>query len=135
MRYYIDLIIGMIGASVAYLLGGWNTMIQTLLLFMVLDYLTGVIAAGVFHKSTKSASGALSSKAGFKGLAKKMVILIVVCLAYHIDIMLKLNNALYSIVVIAYIANEAISILENAIAMGIPIPKKLEEAIETMKGD
>ena len=135
MRYYIDLIIGIIGASVSYLLGGWNTMIQTLLLFMILDYLTGIIAAGVFHKSNKTDSGALSSKAGFKGLAKKMVILIIICLAYHIDIMLNLNNTLYSIVVIAYISNEAISILENAIAMGIPIPKKLEEAIETMKGD
>ena len=135
MRFYIDIIIGMIGAIVSYLLGGWNTMIQTLLLFMVLDYLTGLIAAGVFHKSSKTASGSLSSKAGFKGIAKKMVILIVICLAYHIDTMLKLNNTLYSIVVIAYIANEAISILENAIAMGIPIPKKLEEAIETMKGD
>ena len=63
-----------------------------------------------------------------------MVILIVICLAYHIDIMLNLNNTLYSIVVIAYIANESISILENAIAMNIPIPKKLEEAIESMKG-
>ena len=134
MRYYLDLIIGMIGSCLTYLVGGWNTMIQTLLLFMVLDYITGIIAAGVFHKSSKTASGALSSKAGFKGLAKKMVILIVICLAYHIDIILNLNNTLYSIVVIAYIANESISILENAIAMNIPIPKKLEEAIESMKG-
>ena len=109
-------------------------MIQTLLLFMILDYLTGIIVAGVFHKSSKSASGALSSKAGFKGLAKKIVILIVICLAYRIDIMLNLDNTLYSIVVIAYITNESISILENAMAMGIPIPKKLEEAIENMKG-
>ncbi len=134
MRYYLDLIIGMIGSCLTYLVGGWNAMIQTLLLFMVLDYITGIIAAGVFHKSSKTSSGALSSKAGFKGLAKKMVILIVICLAYHIDIILNLNNALYSIVVIAYIANESISILENAIAMNIPIPKKLEEAIESMKG-
>ena len=134
MRYYLDLIIGMIGSCLTYLVGGWNNMIQTLLLFMVLDYITGIIAAGVFHKSSKTSTGALSSKAGFKGLAKKMVILIVICLAYHIDIMLNLNNTLYSIVVIAYIANESISILENAIAMNIPIPKKLEEAIERMKG-
>ena len=134
MRYYVDLIIGIIGSFISYLFGGWNTMIQTLLLFMILDYLTGIIVAGVFHKSSKSASGALSSKAGFKGLAKKIVILIVICLTYRIDIMLNLNNTLYSIVVIAYITNESISILENAIAMGIPIPKKLEEAIENMKG-
>lgn len=134
MRYYVDLIIGIIGSFISYLFGGWNTMIQTLLLFMILDYLTGIIVAGVFHKSSKSASGALSSKAGFKGLAKKIVILIVICLSYRIDIMLNLNNTLYSIVVIAYIANESISILENAIAMGIPVPKKLEEAIENMKG-
>ena len=134
MRYYVDLIIGIIGSFISYLFGGWNTMIQTLLLFMVLDYLTGIIVAGVFHKSSKSASGALSSKAGFKGLAKKIVILIVICLTYRIDIMLNFNNTLYSIVVIAYITNESISILENAIAMGIPVPKKLEEAIENMKG-
>ena len=134
MRYYVDLIIGIIGSFISYLFGGWNTMIQTLLLFMALDYLTGIIVAGVFHKSSKSASGALSSKAGFKGLAKKIVILIVICLTYRIDIMLNLNNTLYSIVVIAYITNESISILENAMAMGIPIPKKLEEAIENMKG-
>ena len=134
MRYYVDLIIGIIGSFISYLFGGWNTMIQTLLLFMVLDYLTGIIVAGVFHKSSKSASGALSSKAGFKGLAKKIVILIVICLTYRIDIMLNLNNTLYSIVVIAYITNESISILENAMAMGIPVPKNLEEAIENMKG-
>lgn len=134
MRYYVDLIIGIIGSFISYLFGGWNTMIQTLLLFMVLDYLTGIIVAGVFHKSSKSASGALSSKAGFKGLAKKIVILIIICLTYRIDIMLNLNNTLYSIVVIAYITNESISILENAMAMGIPVPKKLEEAIENMKG-
>ena len=94
MRYYVDLIIGLIGSFISYLFGGWNTMIQTLLLFMVLDYITGVIAAGVFHKSSKTTNGALSSKAGFKGLAKKMVILIVICLAYHIDIILNLNNTL-----------------------------------------
>lgn len=134
MRYYVDLIIGIIGSFISYLFGGWNTMIQTLLLFMVLDYLTGIIVAGIFHKSSKSASGALSSKAGFKGLAKKIVILIIICLTYRIDIMLNLNNTLYSIVVIAYITNESISILENAMAMGIPVPKKLEEAIENMKG-
>ena len=69
MRYYVDLIIGIIGSFISYLFGGWNTMIQTLLLFMILDYLTGIIVAGVFHKSSKSASGALSSKAGLKGLA------------------------------------------------------------------
>lgn len=134
MRYYFDLIIGIIGSFISYLFGGWGTMIQTLLLFMVLDYLTGVIVAGVFHKSSKSASGALSSKAGFKGLAKKIVILIVISLTYRIDIMLNLDNTLYSIVVISYITNESISILENAKAMGIPLPKKLEEAIENMKG-
>lgn len=135
MRHCFDVVIGMIGSCLVYLLGGWTMLIQTLLLFMVLDYLTGIIAAGVFHKSNKSKSGALSSKAGFKGLFKKVVMLIIVVIANRIDILMGFDGILYNMIVIAYIANEAISILENAIAMGIPIPKKLEEAIDTMKGD
>lgn len=135
MRASFDLAIGALGSALMYLLGGWDLMIQTLILFMILDYISGIIAAAVFHKSNKSTSGALSSKAGFIGLCKKFMILVVVALTYRIDILLHLKEMLYNVIVIAYIANEAISILENAIAMGIPIPKKLEEAIESMKGD
>lgn len=135
MRYYLDMLVGLLGSAGVYLFGGWNTAMQTLILMMIIDYITGLITAGVFKKSKKSKSGSLSSKAGLKGLCKKVGVLLLIVVAYRMDIILNLETLLYNAVVIGFIANEAISILENCTSMGIPIPKKLEDALETMKGD
>lgn len=73
---------GVIGGFIAAILGGWDTGLQTLVIFMCIDYITGLIVAGIFHNSTKTENGALESKAGFKGICKKAVILLIVLMAY-----------------------------------------------------
>lgn len=128
----ITTIIGMIGAAVAALLGGWDTALQTLIGFMAVDYITGFIVAAVFHKSTKTEGGALSSAAGLRGLFKKGGMLLLVYVACRLDL---LTGTAYmrDAVVIALVANETISITENLGLMGVPIPGIVTTAIETLK--
>ena len=122
---------GMVGGFIAALLGGWDTGLQTLMILMCVDYLTGLIVAGVFHKSTKTENGALESKAGFKGLCRKAVILLIVLMALRFD-MLTHVNYIKDAVIIGFISNEAISIVENAGLMGIPMPSQIKRAIEIL---
>lgn len=124
--------IGALGAFISSMYGGWSGAMTTLIIFMAIDYLTGIIVAGVFQKSSKTESGALESRAGFKGLCRKGVILLVVLVAARLDIVLH-TNYLRDAVVIAFVANETLSIIENAGLMGIPIPNILSKAIELLK--
>lgn len=126
--------VGTIGAVAVKLMGGWNGALTTLLVFMAADYISGIILAGVFKKSPKTASGALQSYAGFKGLARKGITLIIVMLAFRLD-MITGQNFIASGVIIAFITNEAISITENAALMGVPMPKVLVKAIDVLKSD
>lgn len=125
-------ILGVIGGFIASLFGGWSAALTTLIIFMVIDYITGLVVAGVFHKSQKSDSGMLSSSAGWKGLCKKGMTLVVVFIAYQID---KIAGTAFvkDAVIIAYIITELISITENAGLMGVPIPKVITKAIEVLK--
>jgi len=123
---------GAIGSLVAVLFGGWNMSLQTLIAFMAVDYVTGLIVAGVFHNSTKTDTGALESKAGFKGLCRKCMALVFVAIAYRLDVLLSINY-LKDAVCIGYIANELISITENAGLMGVPIPQPIINAIDILK--
>ena len=107
--------------------------LQTLITFMAADYITGLIVAGVFKKSTKTANGALESKAGWKGLCRKGTTLLIVLVATHVDKIAGTDGLIRNAVVIGYIANEAISIIENAGLMGLPIPQKLKNAITVLK--
>lgn len=136
MKNIICASVGAVGSCIVSLLGGWDSLLITLLAFMVIDYITGLVVAGVFHKSKKSNSGALESKAGFKGLLKKCVILLFVVIANRLDIILEADY-FRNCICIAYISNELISIVENAGLMGIPIPQKIKQAIDilTEKGD
>ena len=77
--------VGLIGGAVAAAFGGWNAAMMTLIALMAVDYLTGLMVAGIFHKSPKSESGALESKAGWKGLCRKGVTLLVVLVAAQLD--------------------------------------------------
>ena len=131
MKQSILTIIGAIGAFVSSIFGGWDAGLTTLVIFMVMDYLTGLIVAGVFHKSGKTENGALSSKAGLQGIAKKIMMLLMVLVAVRIDIMTG-TDYVRDAVIIALCGNELISIIENAGLMGVPIPKKLQEAIEVL---
>jgi len=123
---------GAVGASIASIFGGWDDAVLTLLIFMLVDYLTGLIVAAVFHNSPKTDSGALESKAGLKGLFRKGGVLLVVLIAARLDIMIG-TNFVRDAVVIAFVVNEAISIIENLGLMGVPIPKVIINAIEVLK--
>ena len=124
--------IGTVGSIVASFFGGWTASLSTLLIFMLIDYVTGLIVAGVFHKSKKTDSGALESRAGFKGLCKKCMVLLLVLVGHRLDIAIG-TTYIRDAVCIAFVANETISIIENAGLMGIKIPVTLENAIDVLK--
>ena len=123
-----------VGAAIASLFGGWNGAMTTLVILMLIDYLTGIIVAGVFHNSPKCSGGALSSAVGFKGICRKFVILLIVVVACRVDLLLD-TNIIRDATCIGFCANELVSITENAGLMGIPLPRKLVEAIEVLRGD
>ena len=123
-----------VGAAIASLFGGWNGAMTTLVILMLIDYITGIIVAGVFHASPKSSGGALSSAVGFKGICRKFVILLIVVVACRVDLLLD-TNIIRDASCIGFCANELVSITENAGLMGIPLPRKLVEAIEVLRGD
>ena len=132
MRNTISAFVGVIGSAITYLMEGWDLALQTLLIFMAVDYITGLIVAGVFKKSPKTKNGGLSSLIGWKGLCRKGMALIIVLIACRLD-MLVGTDFIRDAVVIAYCTNEAISIIENAGIMGVPIPKPITNAIEALK--
>lgn len=124
--------IGTIGGGIAALFGGWTSAMTTLIIFMVIDYATGIIVAGIFHRSGKSKSGALESRAGFKGLCRKGMILLILLVACRLDLMLG-TGYIKDCVCIAFVVNETLSIIENAGLMGVPIPQVLIKAIDVLK--
>jgi len=127
---------GAFGGWLAAIFGGWDFALQTMLLFMGLDLLTGWIVAAVFKKSPKSECGALKSRVGLKGLATKGGLFVLVIVAHHLDVLAEMeivrNAAIFAIV-----ANETVSIIENVGLMGVDIPAPLAKAIDIlkMKGD
>jgi len=132
MKNILSTYIGILGSIIASLLGGWDMALQTLIIFMTIDYVTGLMVAGIFNKSTKTKHGALESVAGWKGLCRKGVALLIVLIACRLDLLTG-ANLIRDAVVIAYCTNEAISIIENAGLMGVPIPTRLTKAIEALK--
>lgn len=123
---------GAAGAFFASAFGGFDKGLITLLLFMGIDYFTGLVVAGVFKNSKKSPNGSLESHAGWKGLFRKGTTLTMVLVAHQLDLVMG-TNFVRDAVVIAYIANESISIVENAGLMGVPIPLQIKKAIDVLK--
>lgn len=124
--------LGVIGSAVAAFFGGWDAGLATLMIFMALDYVSGLIVAGVFHKSNKTDTGSLESKAGWKGLCRKCMTLLFVLVAYRIDLVIG-TDYIRDAVIIAFIANELISLVENAGLMGLPMPKVITKAIDILQ--
>ena len=124
--------IGVVGSFIASLFGGWTASLTTLLIFMLIDYVSGLVVAGVFHNSPKTSTGALESRAGFKGLTRKFMILLFVLIGYRLDIAVG-TTYIRDAVCIAFIANELLSIVENAGLMGVPIPAVITNAIDILK--
>ena len=127
-------LVGAIGGFVAMAFGGWSDALITLIVFMALDYVTGLIVAGIFKKSKKSENGALESRAGFKGLCRKGVALMIVLVAVRLDIIMH-TTYIKEAVIIAFVVNESISIIENAGLMGIPIPPVIAKAIDVLRNE
>ena len=132
IKIWITSAVGAVGAGISTAFGGWTSAMTTLLIFMAIDYITGLMVAGVFKRSKKTKNGALESRAGFKGLCRKGVMLLVVLVACRLDIELH-TTYIRDAVCIAFIANETISIIENSGLMGVPIPKAITKAIELLK--
>lgn len=122
---------GAIGGVIASLFGGWDAGLATLVMFMAIDYVSGLVVAGVFHNSKKTTSGALESKAGWKGLCRKGMSLLFVLIAYRLDLAIG-SNYIRDAVIIGFIVNETISIVENAGLMGVPLPEVINKAIDIL---
>lgn len=125
-------VLGIVGSVIAKYLGGWDAALQTLISFMAVDYFTGLLVAAVFHKSEKTENGRLESRAGFKGLCRKGMTLIMVLVGSLLD-ELSGTDVIRNAVVIAYCINEAVSIVENAGIMGLPIPSIIRKALEILQ--
>ena len=120
-------VFGAIGSFIANIFGGWGEDMITLLIFMGTDFLLGLLIAAFWKKSNKSESGALSSYSAWKGLVRKGVTLLVV-----LDILIG-TDYIRTAVIIAFCANELISIVENLGIMGVPLPTVITKAIEILQ--
>ena len=128
MKEIICTAFGLVGSFIAALFGGLDSALATLLIFMGVDYVTGLMVAA----AGKSPKGKLSSKVGWKGLAKKCVILLLVLVAARLDVVLG-TSYVRAGVCIAFLCNEVISILENAGLIGVPLPAALKKTVELLQ--
>ena len=135
VKYLILTIVGSLGSLASYLFGGFDKLLIALIIFMIIDFLSGLILAIVFKKSSKTKNGRVSSEVGIKGLAKKIFILFLVALAEQLDIVLG-TNLVRDGAVIAFISMEGVSILENSTLAGLPVPRMIKNALEVLsKGE
>lgn len=114
-----------LGAVLGYVFGDWDGFILALIVFIVIDYITGVICAVCSKK--------LSSEIGFRGILKKIFILLMVGVANILDGVTGLGGVIRSAVIFFYLANEGISIIENAANIGLPVPDKIKGILEQLK--
>lgn len=131
MKKLLLFTLGAIGSLITDLLGGWNGAMTTLLIFMIIDYLTGLAVAGIFSKSMKTETGKLNSAVGFKGICKKCMIFVFVIIGHQLDILMQIDYV-QNLVIISFIANELLSIVENAGLMGVPVPAVISKAIDLL---
>ena len=128
-KYFNDFTVwisGIVGISIG-LMGGYDPLLRGLLLFICLDYITGVIKAALAKK--------LTSQIGFKGIAKKVLILVLVMLAVGLQSSIGIDVPIREIVITFFLSNEALSIIENAAAIGLPMPKKLIDILLQLRGE
>lgn len=131
--YYILLAgLATVGATIAQYMGGWDQLTKLLAWVMGIDYLTGALCAAVWHKSPKTTSGGYESNAGFKGLLRKGVIILIVMIAAELD-KLANTNAMRTATILFFTANDGMSILENLGIMGVPYPPALKNAFEVLR--
>lgn len=122
-----------VGGCFGNILGGFDKVLIALLFCMAADYITGLIVAIVFNSSTKTETGGAQSKAGFVGLVKKIFILILIVVINQIDVVLDTNGFFRNAAIIGFMANEALSLIENAGLMGIKLPEAVTNAVDVLK--
>lgn len=127
MKYVLNFFTSTVLTTVLYFLGGWDMALQTLLIIIVLDYITGICDAIVNKK--------INSKIGAKGIVKKVGYLIVVAVSVLLDHIVGDTGAIRNLVIYFFVANEGISILENWGSMGLPLPQKIIDTLEQLKKD
>lgn len=125
IRFYIKWFLTFLGTGLAWFLGRFDGIFYTLVAVVSADYITGILCA-VYERK-------LSSEVGFKGLAKKVFIFALIGVANLIDLYILKGELLRTVVCVYYIANEALSITENAIRLGLPVPKKLKDVLVQLK--
>lgn len=132
MKETVCTVLGVIGGGIAWAFGGWDTAMIALLICIGVDYISGSVVALVFHKSTKSETGAYNSAYGLKGLSKKGLMLLFVLVAVQID---RLLGADYvrDAVCIGFCSNEILSIVENLGLAGVPMPQAVTKALEQLQ--
>lgn len=123
--------IGAVLGWIVNMIGGWSEDLTTLLIFMAVDFFLGLAIAAVWKKSPKSDTGSLSSWSAWKGLCRKGAALLVILIAYRLDVTLGVNY-IRTAVIIAFIVNEGISILENLGIMGVKYPEALKKALDIL---
>lgn len=129
MRHFINNAISVVLTTFIYLVGGIDVAMKSLLIVIVIDYITGVMSA-IYNKE-------LNSTIGLKGILKKFSYLIIVSLSVILDRIVGDTGAIRTLVIYFFVANDGISIVENIGKMGVPLPKKLTEVLEQLrnKGD
>lgn len=123
---------GIIFGFINNLLGGYDEILRFLFLIMALDYISGMMLAIFFKKSPKTKNGAMSSKVGFEGICKKIMMIFLVVVAHNADSMLGFRYIRAS-VILAFTINELVSLTENTGLMGVKIPKTILNFIEILK--
>lgn len=126
MKYFLNNIASVLLTTIIYLLGGMDIALKSLIVIMMIDYITGV-ASAIYNKK-------LSSKIGFKGIIKKFCYLLVVALSVVIDNLISQNGVIRTLVIYFFVANDGLSIIENMAQMDIKLPKKLVDSLEQIKG-
>lgn len=133
IKSFIIAISAVIGGIASTYLGGMDEMLTALIVFMLIDYITGLIVCLVFKNSPKTETGGASSKIGFKGLFKKFVVIMLIMVMVQADIVLKTNNFFREAAIWGFLANELFSLIENVGLMGIKLPKAFTNAFDVLK--
>lgn len=122
-----------IGGILGKLFGGFDMLFYALLILSIVDFISGLIVALVFKNSTKTETGAAQSQVGFKGLAKKVFIYLLIVVAVQVDLVMNAGGAVRSASILGFMANEVLSIIENAGLMGIELPEVIVNAVDILK--
>ena len=132
MKDTICTLFGICGAGIAWAFGGWDAALMALLICISVDYISGSLVALVFHKSSKSETGAYNSSYGLKGLCKKGLMLLFVLVAVQVDQLMG-SDYVRDAVCIGFCTNEILSIVENLGLAGIPMPQAVVKALEQLQ--